>query len=249
MKPKRGYIVGVGSRLDNFQTGLDVIGMTEIPFVSQGADLASGVISLATGDYVGAALSVGSLIPGIGQATGAAKMARRASKVMDAASNMKGTAKQTENLLELTGKSKGIKTSPPKAKQQAIAKNSEVDAKPAKKEHVREREDVPNDKKQETELEGNGLTKWDNEEIEEVKAYDNIQKSFEDKGWNPFTVKDTPPKVEKIPGINHGQSATLGKSASDVVGSNNKASFEKLKDFKWKQLDSANRYKGSKFDE
>ena len=142
MKPKKGYIVGVGSRLDNLQTGLDVIGMTEIPFVSQGADLASGVISLATGDYVGAALSVGSLVPGLGQATGAMKMARRAGKVMDAASNIKGTAKQTENFLELTGKSKGIKTSPPKAKQQAIAKNSEVDAKVAKKEKINEKEDV-----------------------------------------------------------------------------------------------------------
>lgn len=249
MKPKKGYIVGVGSRLDNFQTGLDVIGMTEIPVVSQLSDLSSGAISLARGDYIGFGLSMGGLIPGIGQATGAMKMARRAGKVMDAASNMKSTAKQTDNLLELTGKSKGIKAPPPKAKQQAIAKNSEVDAKPAKKEHAREREDTPKDKKEETELEENGLTKWDQEEIEEVKAYDNIQKSFEEKGWNPFTVKDIPSKVEKIPEINQGQSATLGKSASDIVGSNNKASFGNLKDFKWKQPDSANRYKGSKFDE
>ncbi len=155
--PKKGYIVGVGSRLDNLQTGLDVIGMTEIPFVSQGADLASGVISLATGDYVGAALSVGGLIPGIGQATGAAKMARRAGKVMDAASNIKGTAKQTENFLELTGKSKGIKTSPPKVKQQAIAKNSEVEAKPAKKEKAKEKEDIVSDNVQNETIVGKNL--------------------------------------------------------------------------------------------
>ena len=157
MKPKKGYIVGVGSRLDNFQTGLDVIGMTEIPIVSQGADLASGVISLATGDYFGAALSVGSLIPGIGQATGAAKLARRAGKVMDAASNMKGTAKQTENFLELTGKSKGIKGAPPKTKQQATAKNSEVDAKPAKKEKVKEKEDVTSDNNKTEQVVGKNL--------------------------------------------------------------------------------------------
>lgn len=155
IKPKKGYIVGIGSRLDNLQTGLDVIGMTEIPIVSQGADLASGVISLATGDYVGAALSVGGLIPGIGQATGALKMARRAGKVMDAASNAKGAGK----LLEVTKKvdtastNKGAgkllditkKTESPTPKK-SIAKNSEVDAKPAKKEKTKEREDVtPND--------------------------------------------------------------------------------------------------------
>lgn len=151
VKPKKGYIVGVGSRLDNLQTGLDVIGMTEIPFVSQGADLASGVISLATGDYVGAALSVGGLIPGVGQATGALKMARRAGKVMDAASNVKGAGK----LLELTKKVDSVptykgtgkllditkKTESPKPKQ-SIAKNSEVDAKPTKRERVKEKEDI-----------------------------------------------------------------------------------------------------------
>ena len=157
VKPKKGYIVGVGSKLDNFQTGLDVIGMTEIPFVSQGADLASGVISLATGDYIGAALSAGSLIPGIGQATGAAKMARRAGKVIDSASNIKSSAKQTEKFLELTGKSKGIKTSPPKAKKQAIAKNSEVEAKPAKKEKVKEKEDVAPDNVQNETVVGKNL--------------------------------------------------------------------------------------------
>lgn len=146
IKPKKGYIVGVGSRLDNLQTGLDVIGMTEIPVVSQLSDLSSGAISLARGDYVGFGLSMGGLIPGIGQATGALKMARRAEKIMDAASNMKGAAKQTENFLELSGKSKGIKNPHPKAKQ-AMAKNSEVEAKPAKKEKVKEREDAPEPEK------------------------------------------------------------------------------------------------------
>lgn len=161
LKPKKGYIVGVGSRLENFQTGLDVIGMTEIPFVSQGADLASGVISLATGDYVGAALSVGSLVPGLGQATGALKMARRAEKVVDAASNIKSAAKQTDNLLETTGKSRGIKTAPA-PKKQPIGKKVEVDARPAKKEKMSEKEDVKlNDTPQDLEAQKK-LDIWDN---------------------------------------------------------------------------------------
>lgn len=142
MSSHKKIIVGIGSRLDNFQTGLDVIGMTEIPFVSQCADLGSGVISLATGDYVGAALSVGGLIPGIGQATGTMKIARRAGKVLDTASNVKGIAKQTDNFFEQTGKS--IKTSQTKTKQ-ATTNKSEVNAKSAKKEDIREKEDITAD--------------------------------------------------------------------------------------------------------
>ena len=143
MKPKKGYIVGVGSRLDNFQSGLDVIGMTEIPVVSQFSDLSSGVISLARGDYVGFGLSMGGLIPGIGQTTGALKMARRAGKVMDAVSNIKDATKQTGKILD---KSKEIKTSSSKTKQ-ATANNAVVDAKAAKKEKLKEKEDVQSTEK------------------------------------------------------------------------------------------------------
>ena len=86
-------IVGVGSRLGNFQTACDVIGMTEVPVVSQAADIISCGISLATGDYVGAALSVGSLIPGLGQATGAAKLARGSVKVVGKAQDIAKSGK------------------------------------------------------------------------------------------------------------------------------------------------------------
>ena len=40
---KKGYIKGVGSGFDGFMTACDAIGMSEIPIVSQGADLISGV--------------------------------------------------------------------------------------------------------------------------------------------------------------------------------------------------------------
>ena len=133
--------------------------MTEIPFVSQGADLISGGISLATGDYVGAALSVGSLLPGIGQVTGAAKMARRTTKIapkllevtakgakkVDAAADAKllkyNNVKASEKVIDdmsATGK----KVDAPKKN---ISKKSEIDAKTTKKENVKEREVVEKD--------------------------------------------------------------------------------------------------------
>lgn len=152
-----GRIIGVGSRLDAFQTACDVVGMTEIPIISQGADLISGGISLATGDYIGAALSVGSLLPGVGQATGAAKMARRATKAapkllevtakgakkVDAVSDTKllkyADAKASGKILDNT-ESVGKNVDAPKSNK--VSKKSEVDAKQTKKEKSKEREDV-----------------------------------------------------------------------------------------------------------
>lgn len=140
---KKGYITGVGSRFDGFMTACDIIGMSEIPVVSQGADLISGVGSLLTGDFVGAGLSVAGLIPGVGQVTGSAKMARRTAKIIDAASDSKkttGTAMQSAKLLELTGPLKRtdtIKTSP-----QLTKRATEIDAKPTKKEVVKEKENI-----------------------------------------------------------------------------------------------------------
>lgn len=144
---KKGYITGVGSRFDGFMTACDVIGMSEIPFVSQGADLISGVGSLVTGDLVGAGLSVAGLIPGVGQVTGPAKMARRATKLVDAANNAKkttDTAKQSKKLLELTNQGRKVDTinTPPKPTKKA----TEVDAKSPKKEAAKEKEDI--DKKE-----------------------------------------------------------------------------------------------------
>ncbi len=54
---------GGGSWVDGAQMALDGIGMTEIPFVSQGAELISAGISAYNGDYTGAAIGLGSMIP------------------------------------------------------------------------------------------------------------------------------------------------------------------------------------------
>lgn len=139
------FITGVGSRLGNFQTSCDIIGMTEIPVVSQAADLISCGISLATGDYVGAALSAGGLIPGVGQATGAAKLARGSVKMVGKAQDIAKTgkiAKSGDPFLSVTMKGKGV-DSPNVPKNTGIAKKSEIDAKPASKQSAKEIEDVP----------------------------------------------------------------------------------------------------------
>lgn len=139
------HIVGIGSRLENFQAACDVIGMTEVPVVSQAADIISCGISLATGDYVGAALSVGGLIPGVGQATGAAKLARGSVKMVGKAQDIAKSGKivdSSDPFLSLTMKGKGVDlTNVPK--NTGIAKKSEIDAKPASKQSAKEIEDVP----------------------------------------------------------------------------------------------------------
>jgi len=60
--------------------GLDVIGMTEIPFVSQGAELVSAGISFVRGDTFGGLLGLGSMLPVIGKTFEATKIARYAAK-------------------------------------------------------------------------------------------------------------------------------------------------------------------------
>ena len=58
-----------GGWLSWVQTGLDILGSTEIPIVSQIADISSGVISLTQGDTTGALMSFGgAFIPGMSQA-------------------------------------------------------------------------------------------------------------------------------------------------------------------------------------
>jgi RHS repeat-associated protein len=65
------------SALGKIQEAADVMGMLEVPVLSPLADLASGVISLIQGDYVGAITSVFAIVPGVGIFAGAAKIARR----------------------------------------------------------------------------------------------------------------------------------------------------------------------------
>jgi hypothetical protein len=65
---------------DNIQTGLDVVGM--IPIIGEVADFASAGISVARGDYAGAALSMAAMVPFVGNAAGAAKLIRTANNVI-----------------------------------------------------------------------------------------------------------------------------------------------------------------------
>ncbi|WP_233011190.1 hypothetical protein [Rheinheimera faecalis] len=67
--------------LEKVQLGLDVVGMTEIPLLSQVAELGSAGISAYSGDYVGAGLSVASMVPFAGKAAEVVKMERLTERV------------------------------------------------------------------------------------------------------------------------------------------------------------------------
>ncbi len=67
--------------MEKVQLGLDVAGMTDIPVVSQIAELGSAGISLYNGDYVGAGLGVASMIPIAGKWAESAKMQRLTERV------------------------------------------------------------------------------------------------------------------------------------------------------------------------
>lgn len=93
--------------LDGIQLGLDVFGL--IPVVGEVADIASGIISLFRGDYVGAGLSLLSAIPFVGYLGTAGKAARYGSKMAEASGKagkevVDKTAKRTEEATELLPK-------------------------------------------------------------------------------------------------------------------------------------------------
>ncbi|MFJ4156872.1 hypothetical protein ACIPZF_19010 [Pseudomonas sp. NPDC089752] len=70
--------------LDGIQLGLDIVGL--IPVVGELADVANAGISLARGDYAGAALSLVSAIPFVGYAGTAGKLGRYGTKAAAEAS-------------------------------------------------------------------------------------------------------------------------------------------------------------------
>ena len=72
--------------LDLVQTALDVVGL--IPGIGEIADGLSGLISLARGDYAGAALSFAAMIPFAGWSAAAGKFGRRAARAVDAGSDV-----------------------------------------------------------------------------------------------------------------------------------------------------------------
>lgn len=73
----------IGASAEDIKTSLDVVGMSEIPIVSQAADITSGVISFSQGDTVGGVLSVGAAAPLIGTLFTAAKWGRRGVSALD----------------------------------------------------------------------------------------------------------------------------------------------------------------------
>ncbi|TJZ49425.1 hypothetical protein FAZ15_22270 [Sphingobacterium olei] len=64
-------------RIAQVQAALDIIGMTDIPILSQLAELTGAGISISQGDYVSAGLSIGAMVPLLGKPFEAMKLARR----------------------------------------------------------------------------------------------------------------------------------------------------------------------------
>lgn len=94
---------GWGGFLDGLQLGLDLVGL--IPGLGEIADLANAGISLARGDYAGAALSLAACIPFAGWGATGAKLGMKAQK---AVTKGKKVAKATENATSATKKAKAI---------------------------------------------------------------------------------------------------------------------------------------------
>lgn len=110
--------------LDGLQTTLDVVGL--IPGVGEFADLANAGISLARGDYAGAALSLLSAVPFAGWFGTAGKLGRRGAKAVE------GTAAKGSK----AGGKKAGKEATEKVEQKApddAAKSSKKEEKPGGK--------------------------------------------------------------------------------------------------------------------
>ena len=88
------------SELDALQLLLDLAGM--VPGAGAVPDLLNAAISLAQGDFIGAALSAVSAVPGVGDAAGAAKIAKNGEKYAQALAVVQ--AKVLPKLPESVGK-------------------------------------------------------------------------------------------------------------------------------------------------
>lgn len=82
------WLSWIDTALDSLQTGLDVIGV--VPGLGEIADGINGLISLARGDYAGAALSFAAMIPFAGWAATAGKFGRRAVTAVAAGGDLSG---------------------------------------------------------------------------------------------------------------------------------------------------------------
>jgi len=96
--------------LDATQTALDLIGL--IPVAGEAADIISGTISLARGNYGDAALSFASAIPIAGSFIGGAKIIKKAIKVLDKVEDNKGVydlvVRHADDIQGYVGQSKDV---------------------------------------------------------------------------------------------------------------------------------------------
>lgn len=90
--------------LDNVSLALDVAGF--IPGIGTFADIANAGISLARGDYMGAAMNIVGAVPIVGDAAKTAYKANKAVKVAEAASK---TAKAADKAVDASKAVKGMK--------------------------------------------------------------------------------------------------------------------------------------------
>lgn len=98
--------------LDATQTALDLIGL--IPVFGEAADIISGTISLARGNYGDAALSFASAIPLAGSVIGEAKIIKKTVKILDKIEDNKGVydlvVKHGDDIQGYVGQSKNVFT-------------------------------------------------------------------------------------------------------------------------------------------
>ncbi|AZE99532.1 hypothetical protein C4J95_2070 [Pseudomonas orientalis] len=103
--------------LDGIQLGLDVVGL--IPVVGEVADIASGIISLFRGDYVGAGLSLLSAIPFVGYLGTAGKAARYSAKMAEA------SGKASKEIVDKAAKETADRTAKNKSGEAAARKQQQ----------------------------------------------------------------------------------------------------------------------------
>jgi hypothetical protein len=88
--------------LDALQMGLDLLGL--IPVIGEPFDAASGIISAARGDVLGASLSFAAMVTVVGGAAGAAKLLRNTSNAIEPVEDAtKATQELVEQVRQLDG--------------------------------------------------------------------------------------------------------------------------------------------------
>lgn len=105
-------ITGYGSVANGIGMACDVIGMSEIPIVDQGACVIGAIAYGVAGQPVDALLSLGSIVPGAGKAADAAKIARMANKGVKVAEATAKSAKVAENSTKAAKSAKKTKQLP-----------------------------------------------------------------------------------------------------------------------------------------